>query len=312
MVDVEVWGSGGFAGQELVGMLKNHPEVRDISTPGRQTTEYGYEPAEVAFLALPQGISGAQAKKSSEAGAKVIDLSGDLRFSTAQEYERWYDEPHPAPEVLPVQYALPEHFRQDINGKEVLSMPGCYPTASLLGILPLLKEGLIQDGSDIVIDAMSGVTGRGKEPTEMTHFVTMHDNAITYKAGRKHRHVGEIEQFLQGHQVLFSPTVIPVERGLITKASVRLGDVSTNDAVDALSEAYSDEPFVKVHAPNVLPTMKETIRTDTCHIGLVAIAGMVQVVSSLDNLRKGASSQAVQAFNIMQGFDETLGLTPVK
>jgi N-acetyl-gamma-glutamyl-phosphate reductase len=283
----------------------------------------------VVFSALPNYVSAIEADRHRSNGSTVIDLSGDLRFPTAESYNDWHDKPHPAPHLLPAPYCLPEyphiagkHTPNDPRhtslapGRKLASIPGCYPTATLLALLPLLSRNLIDmQGMPVIVDADSGISGRGKKPTEDTHYMSVSNNAVPYKTGREHRHVGEMELFLDDNEVFFSPTTIAIERGMLVKATARLAfGVTPGRVRQAFSEAYSENhtPFVKVLADETLPTIQETIRTDECHIGFVVVKHTIQIGSSLDNLRKGAASQAVQAFNIMHGLDETSGLKPQK
>ncbi len=327
---VAVLGGSGFAGQELTGILENHPAVASVQTP--VTGELAeFEGSEVVFAALPNHTSAREVDRHYSNGSTVIDLSGDLRFPTAGSYNAWHDRPHPAPHLLPAPYCLPEyphiagkHTPDDprhtslAEGRKLASMPGCYPTATLLGLLPLLHRGLIDmQGAPIIIDADSGISGRGKKPSEETHFMSVSNNAVSYKTGRQHRHVGEMELFLDGNEVFFSPTTIAIERGMLVKATARLAVGTTLGQVrQAFVDAYEatplTAPFVKVLPEDELPTIQETVRTDECHIGFVVVNRTIQIGSSLDNLRKGAASQAVQAFNVMHGLDETVGLTPKK
>ncbi len=309
--DTAILGAGGFAGQELYGILRNHPNVANVHTPNREELSE-FEGSEVVFSALPHGESARQAARFKELGSVVIDLSGDLRFPTPTGYEQWYHQTHPAPELLPAPYVLPEHWEEDLSEAQVLSMPGCYPTATLLGLLPLIKKDLLDIDQPVInVDALSGVSGRGKKPTELTHFNTMSGNAISYKPGREHRHVGEIEQYLGGHAIFFAPTVIPIERGMLVKTTAQLDQgVTERMALRALEEAYRVEPFVDILPAGYIPDIHDTVRSDQCHIGIVADGHTVQITSSLDNLRKGAASQAVQAYNMRYGLEETAGLTP--
>ncbi len=314
-IDVAVWGHSGFAGQELVEILQSHPNVDNIRRVGREMPD-DLDSTEVAFLALPHGPSGEAAGKLAVAGHVVIDLSGDLRFPRPEDYSKWYGQSHSAPELLPVPYALPELYGDCIAGNQVVSMPGCYPTATLLGSVPLIENGLIKPDSTLVVNAISGVSGRGKQPTELTHFMTMSGNAITYNTGRVHRHVGEIEQFLDGRTIFFSPMVIPIERGMLVQTTAELQDnVDIDEVIETFEEAYSDEPLVKVLSYDEkgnLPDIHDSVRTDGCYIGFVVSRNTIHIVSSIDNLRKGAASQAVQVFNILNDLPELTGLRALK
>lgn len=313
MIDfkVGVWGSSGYAGKELVKILDRHPDVESIYTPSRSEAFDPTEGVDTAFLALPYGESAKVASRllHLKSAKKIIDLSGDLRFSTAEEYEKWYKQPHPAPELLPVPYGLPEIFRSEIASSDIISMPGCYPTAVLLGLIPIIRRQLTIPDCTITIDALSGASGAGKKLTEQTHFFELVGDAVPYKVGSEHQHVGEMEQFL-GHSVLFSPTLLSVETGMLTKSSFRIDKQTTSpdDICCVLEEFYKSEPFVTVLPYGKVPTLKETVRTNECHIGVAVVGDTAQVISSIDNLVKGAAGQAVQVFNISNGLPETTAL----
>ncbi len=307
-INVSVLGSTGFAGQELVAVLKTHPYIKKINAPERKDKISIKN--ETVFLALPHGESGKVAPDLLNASNQIIDLSGDFRFSNPKDYEKWYKWPHPAPKLLPAPYALPEYFSDDIKDKSLVSVPGCYPTAALLAIMPLFKKGLVSPKPTVDIIALSGVSGAGKKPSSMNHFVSMHGNAISYSPGHQHRHVGEIEQFIKS-EITFSPVIIPVERGMLLHATLEITKTISESEIEAIfKEAYASKPFVKVLPAGKVPTLKETSGKDVCHIGFVAFKNKIVVVSSLDNLRKGAATQATQAFNIASGFPETTGLIP--
>ena len=309
-IDVAVLGYGGFIGQELVDTLKKHPRVDNIHTPTREELPE-FEGSEVIFSALPPGKSAKQVTRFLRLGSTILDFAGDSRFQTAPEYEKWYGQPHPAPEILPVPYGLPEHSRDQLQGQPLVAIPGCYPTGALLALRPLVDKGLIQTDTTIIVNADSGVSGAGKEPTELTSYMNMSGNAVSYKTGRQHRHVGEIEQFLDGRSIFFSPTVIPIERGMLVKVNAHLVDGTTQqDVHNVLGTAYRKEPFTHVLPEEKIPEIKETTYTDECHIGAVVVGNTLQTGSSLDNLRKGGSSQGIHVFNIVLGFPETTGLTP--
>ncbi len=309
--DVAVWGAKGYAGQELVGILENHPNIGRIAEVGRETAE-DLSGIDAFFLALPHGTSGEVAKQQASPGHTVIDLSGDFRFPEAADYENWYHQRHAAPELLPVPYGLPELFRSTIPGHKLIANPGCYPTATLLGLVPLVEHGLIQPNERIVVDALSGVSGMGKAKEQEATRVISAGDSYSYKVGRVHQHVGEIEQFLHGSEIFFSPSVGPFFRGMLVKSTSQVKNgVEPDDVAAVLSDTYANEPFVTVLTPGETPSIESTKNTDGCVIGFVTVGNTVQVVSSIDNLRKGAASQAVQSFNIVFELPETSGLTPL-
>ena len=313
-VKTAVWGASGYAGTILSELLIDHPHVASVEALTRHDPAEATD-ADVAFLAIPDGPAGALAAKLRERGVSVIDLSADLRFSTASEYEQWYGRVHPAPHLLPATYALPEQNRDAIRNNPLLSMPGCYPTATLLGALPLRRAGILAPEGIISVNAESGYSGRGKNITQGELEAIEAGFIKPYNVGGVHRHVGEIEEQLGARgQVVFSPaTNGQIFSGMLVRTTLPLTRRATTEDLHALYEAtYADEPFVKVLEPGGVPSMGETSETHCCHIGVIAVerSNAAIVVSSQDNLRKGAASQAVQVFNIQQGFEETTALAP--
>jgi N-acetyl-gamma-glutamyl-phosphate reductase len=245
----------------------------------------------------------------------VIDLSADLRFTDPEVYSQWYDIEHPNPELLPVPYGLPELHRDEIANAQAVGVPGCYPTATLLGLYPLLSvEGLSVD-APIIVDAKSGISGAGRTPSDSTHFVEVYGDIIPYKAGRSHRHVGEMEQEIRRFMpapptLIFTPHLVPVDRGLMASLYLTLTYPYTSDRIHSLyTNVYSDEPLVNVMPLGSHSTFKRVQRTNYCDISITPINDQyVHITATLDNLRKGAASQAVQCFNLMYGFRETISL----
>lgn len=329
-IRVGVMGAAGYAGQNLVEILCAHPSVQIIfatsnTYPGQPVsgTDLRYIRSEDArlkdvdavFLALPHTASAPVAKQALDAGVRVIDLSADMRLDTPEEYTRWYDVEHPHPELLPVPYGLPELNRDAISDTQVVAVPGCYPTAVLLGLYPLLRVQGLSLEAPIVVDAKSGVSGAGRTPTMTTHFVEMFGNLVPYKVGRKHRHVGEIEQeisrFMQlSDPLIFTPHLVPVDRGLMASITVTLNYNLTSDRVHSLyTNVYADEPLVELLPLGQEATFRHAVLSNRCHISITPITERyVHITSVLDNLRKGAASQAVQCFNLMFDLPETQAL----
>lgn len=327
---VGVFGASGYAGLDLVEILAQHPHVELIFATSNtyagdvvHGTDLHYMPSEEAdlravefvFLALPHKTSAMYAKKAIEAGCRVVDLSADLRLNTAEAYAQWYDTPHPHPELLPVPYGLPEMHRDELRGARVVAAPGCYPTTTLLGLYPLLQLGAIQVNSPIIVDAKSGVSGAGRVPTDRTHFVEVFGNLVPYNVGRKHRHVGEIEQEINrygnyGTPLVFTPHLLPVDRGLMASLYVTLNHTLPCTKVhDVYANLYADEPLVEVLPLGANATLKHAVRTNKCFISVLPVCEqVVHITSVTDNLRKGASSQAVQCFNLMMGYPEVTAL----
>jgi N-acetyl-gamma-glutamyl-phosphate reductase len=321
-------GATGFAGQELVRILARHPGAgltvamasQATSTPRRLAAlariwDGDVRPldlptlvdsTDVVFLALPEAASAEIAPTLLEAGRRVVDLSGAFRLRDAALRAQWY----PATGELPsgVAYGLTEFELDAIRAARLLSNPGCYPTAALLGVQPLAQAGLLVTGTDIVVDAKSGISGAGKGATERTHFSENHGSVAAYGVFR-HRHTPEMEQSL-GRRVTFVPHLVPLDRGLMATVHTRLVPGTTRREVAAAFErAYERAPFVRLTG-EALPEIKHVVHTNFCDIGWQVDEpdGRVCIVSVIDNLLKGAAGQAVQNFNVMAGFDERAGL----
>ena len=327
-IRVAVAGATGFAGQELIRLLARHPHVAITAATGSQATStprslpalkriwdgtvVPLDPAALAgkadavFLALPEAASAELAPVLLSAGLRVIDLSGAFRLRDEASRARWY----PATKTLPngVAYGLTEFEFDAIGTAQLLSNPGCYPTASLLGLLPLQRAGLLLPGADIVIDAKSGISGAGKAPSDRTHFSENHGSVAAYNPFG-HRHTPEMEQAL-GRSVTFVPHLVPLDRGLLSSLYTRLVPGTTAAAVSAAFEgAYANAPFVRLTG-DALPEIKHVAHTNFCDLGwkVEEATGRVFVVSVIDNLVKGAAGQAIQNFNVMFGLDQKAGL----
>jgi N-acetyl-gamma-glutamyl-phosphate reductase len=327
-IRVAVAGATGFAGQELIRLLARHPHVTIAAATGSQATStprslpalkriwdgtvVPLDPAaltgkaDAVFLALPEAASAELAPVLLSAGLRVIDLSGAFRLRNDASRARWY----PATRTLPsgVAYGLTEFEFEAIRTARLLSNPGCYPTASLLGLLPLQRAGLLLPGADIVIDAKSGISGAGKAPTDRTHFSENHGSVAAYNPFG-HRHTPEMEQAL-GRTVTFVPHLVPLDRGLLSSLYARLVPGTTAAAVTAAFEReYANAPFVRL-AGDALPEIKHVAHTNFCDLGwkVDEATGRVFVVSVIDNLVKGAAGQAIQNFNVMFGLDQKAGL----
>jgi N-acetyl-gamma-glutamyl-phosphate reductase len=325
-----VFGASGYAGQDLIEILSRHPSVRLVfatsgtyaGQPVEHTTLQYIPPAEadlgqvdVVFLALPHGVSADMAAQAIRHGVKVIDLSADLRLTTPEAYRRWYGHEHPQPQLLPAPYGLPEMNRAQIPGAHWIAAPGCYPTTTLLGLYPLLRHGWIQPGAPIVVDAKSGVSGAGREPRPNLQFVEVYGDFLPYNPGRAHRHVGEIEQeihrlFAEAGPLVFTPHLLPVDRGLMASIYVTLKPgMDSADAQSLFEQTYADEPLVTVQPAGRQASLKQVVRTNGASISLTpALPSLLHITSVTDNLRKGASGQAVQCFNLMMNLPETTGL----
>lgn len=329
-IKVGVYGASGYAGQDAVEILAQHPQVEVVfatsNTYAGECVPYTdlryikHDEADLSgvdaiFLALPHMASAPMAAKGRAAGVKVIDLSADLRLDTPEVYQQWYNHAHPNPELLPVPYGLPEFNREKLRGIDLVAAPGCYPTTTLLGVAPVLRADWVQEGTPIIVDAKSGVSGAGREPKPNTHFVEVFGNFSPYNPGRAHRHVGEIEQEMKklnpnAGTLIFTPHLLPVDRGLMASIYVTLKpEYKSQDAQDLYDAAYIGEPLVKVLPPKQQATLKHVVRTNGCVISLTPVTDRyLHITSVTDNLRKGASGQAVQCFNLMFDLPETMGL----
>jgi N-acetyl-gamma-glutamyl-phosphate reductase len=329
-IRVGVYGGSGYAGQDAVEILAKHPCAEVVfatsnTYAGQDVpfTDLKYIPHETApleaveavFLALPHGVSAQMAKKALDAGLRVVDLSADFRLDTPESYQKWYSHAHPHPELLPTPYGLPEINREALRDVKLIAAPGCYPTTTILGLLPLLKAGWLEPGHPIIVDAKSGVSGAGRDPKPNLHFVEVYSNLTPYSVGRVHRHVGEIEQEIQKLDpnvgpLIFTPHLLPVDRGLMSSIYVELTADHTSSEVQALyDQTYANEPLVKVLPAGQQATLKHVVRTNGCAISVTpATERFVHITSVTDNLRKGAAGQAVQDFNLMFGLPETMGL----
>lgn len=326
-------GFRGYSGADLIQILQRHPHASPFLLEHRQDSAdqarpIGYEgppriPATVeaiagaglraVFLATPPEVSMELAPPLVERGVKVIDLSGAFRLGTVENYQRWYKEPHTAPAWLGrAVYGLPEVNRAHIAKAELLSNPGCYPTAANLAIRPLVVSGLVDLAAGIICDAKSGVSGAGRKPSLKTSFCEVEGNFSAYSL-LDHRHVPEVLSIsgLAENQFSFTAQLIPCDRGILE--TVYFSAPRVKDPAQILEiylAAYRSEPFVRVYQTPAVPDLKAVQRTNFCDIGFKfdPVTGRGVTVAAIDNLVKGAAGQAVQNMNIMFGFEETEGL----
>ena len=330
MPSVVVAGASGYAGALAARLLYLHPQfelaaVTSRSDAGVRLDElYPYHrvpltldafdiathgDVDAAIVAYPHGASAPTVAELHDAGVKVVDLSADFRLRDPGTYAEWYGE-HGAPALFGHGvYGLPELYRDQVADSHLVANPGCYPTATLIALAPLARAGLI---ADAVVDAKSGVSGAGRAPTQKTHFVTVAENVSPYGVGR-HRHAPEIDQELAalGSEVTttFTPHLLPLDQGELVSCYVTTPRPVAQDELDELyASAYRDEPFVELaESP---PGVREVRDTNLCRLLAASDSrtGKVFVFSAIDNLWKGAASQAVQNLNLMFGLDETAGL----
>jgi N-acetyl-gamma-glutamyl-phosphate reductase len=267
--------------------------------------------ADVVLCCLPHKVSMGLIPKILQAGLKVVDFSADYRLRDIKTYEAFYKVQHTDPENLKrAAFGLPELFRKDIVGKDLVANPGCYPTCSSLGLAPLVREGLIRPDT-IVISIVSGASGAGRKPSLAFHFAEMNENYFPYSVGN-HRHMPEIEQILSDVAgkpvtVLFQPHVASFTRGML--GSIYADPVRTipqKELDELYAAAYKNEPFVRVTGKP--PTVGAIAGTNFCDVWATTAKGKVIVFSALDNLVKGAAGQAIQNMNIIFGLQETMGL----
>lgn len=337
MLQVGILGITGYAGAELIQILLKHPLAQitemaaRIEKPTPISSIFGqfkkkfdmecqvFEGAgsfgrtcDLIFLALPHKVSMSMVPEFLKAGKRVIDLSADFRLKDDKLYAEWYHEEHIAASLLPeAVYGLPELYQDKIKDAKLIANPGCYPTTVILGCAPLIKHGLVLE--DIIVDSKSGISGAGATPSSITHFVNRYENFTAYNIGI-HRHIPEMEQELSllagsNIRVVFSPHLIPINRGMLSTIYLSLRKAQTQDELSLLyQEYYQHKPFVRLL--DKIPQTADVRGTNYCDIwvNLDKRTNKVIVVSAIDNLTKGASGQAVQNMNIMYGWDETLGL----
>jgi N-acetyl-gamma-glutamyl-phosphate reductase len=329
---VAVFGAAGYAGALSARLIDRHPafELTAItarSDVGRRLDDlYPHhrvplaleqldldvhaDGLDAAIVAYPHGAAAEVVSALVERGVRVVDLSADFRLRDPAVYAEWY-RPHPEPGLIEYAvYGLPELYREHIPEARIVANPGCYPTATVLGLAPLARAGLL---SDVIVDAKSGVSGAGRGATDKTHFVTVDENLTPYGVPR-HRHTPEIEQELAalGSELLvtFTPHLVPLDQGELVSCYVTLNDGGAiSDARALYLEAYEDEPFVEL--TDTPPGVRDVRETNICRISVHRDerTGRVIVFSALDNLWKGAASQAVQNLNLMFGRPEGEGIS---
>ncbi|HYF36938.1 MAG TPA: N-acetyl-gamma-glutamyl-phosphate reductase [Prosthecobacter sp.] len=345
-VKVAVLGASGYSGMELLRILLNHPHVEMVAVTSRTLAGKSLSAefprfrsvgvadsltftnpdvaslrdagAQVAFLALPHGVSGDFAAPLLDAGMKVIDLSADFRLRTATLYKEFYHGDHPAPILLEeAVYALPEVRPEEIKKARLIACPGCYPTSILLPLIPLLKAGLLAE-DPLAISSMSGATGAGRKESVPLLFCEVQNSLRSYSVP-EHRHLSEVTQELElaaGRSVRLSfvPHLVPVYAGICTTIfATPAAGVSLDQVEQALLAFYRNQPFVRLLGRNKSPDTKHVMGTNFIDIGwaLDQRAGRLILMSAEDNIGKGASGQAVQNLNLVCGFEPTAGLRSI-
>jgi N-acetyl-gamma-glutamyl-phosphate reductase len=329
--NVAVFGAAGYAGALSARLVHRHPafELRAVtarSDVGRRLDDlYPHhrvplvleqldldrhaDGLDAAIVAYPHGAAAEVVSALVERGVRVVDLSADFRLRDPDVYAEWY-RPHPEPGLIAyAAYGLPELYRDQIRDTKIVANPGCYPTATVLALAPLARAGVLRD---VVVDAKSGVSGAGRAATDKTHFVTVDENLSPYGVPR-HRHTPEIEQELAALgaelPITFTPHLIPLDQGELVSCYATVADTATAELVDLYSEAYGDEPFIEL--TGTPPGVRDVRETNICRISVHRDdrTGRVIVFSALDNLWKGAASQAVQNLNLMFGRPEGEGIS---
>ncbi|MGI9591059.1 MAG: N-acetyl-gamma-glutamyl-phosphate reductase [Myxococcota bacterium] len=335
---VGVFGASGYAGLELLRLLARHPQleisvvtseqragqaVGEAFPALRERLDLRFEPAEperlagqmdLAFTALPHAASAPTMAVLREAGVAVADISADYLLRDLAVYEAWYG-PHARPELVgKAVYGLPELYREELAGAPLVACPGCYPTGAILPLAPFLREGLVETAG-IVVDSKSGVSGAGRKLDAGFLFGELDENAKAYKVA-DHRHAPEIEQeasVLAGTpvQLTFVPHLLPTVRGILSSVYCRpTRALGTGEALALLRESYAHETFVRVLPEGETPSLAAVRGSNFCDVAAVADErnGTLVLLSSLDNLVKGAAGQALQCANLMAGFPEAEGL----
>ncbi len=340
-ISVGIVGASGYGGVQLVRLLLEHPAVEiaylggegsagksfDELYPhlGKRVESLKIEPVDVetianrcqvVFLSLPNGLAYQMTPTLLEKGCKVLDLSADYRFFNLDTYQAWYGGDRTDRDVAAnTVYGLPELYRTQIREAQLVGCPGCYPTASLLAIAPLLKQGLVAPGS-IVIDAKSGTSGGGRQ-AKVGLLLAEADNTLAAYNVTRHRHTPEIEQIcsdLAGHEVLvqFTPHLIPMVRGILSTVYAQLRDpgLVREDLITIYNAFYRSSPWVKILPAGIYPQTKWACGTNANYIGIEVDprTNRAIIMSAIDNLLKGQAGQAIQCMNLMLGLDETEGL----
>jgi N-acetyl-gamma-glutamyl-phosphate reductase len=335
MIKVGIVGCSGYTAIEAIKLLLHHPQAEIVAATSRQADgsslvdmhpQFSHrtrlmvedlspkqvaERCDVAFCCLPHGASAPIVVQLLEAGCRVIDLSADYRLSTPALYQKWYGDHHPDPGRLgQVPYGLPELFASAIKPAKLVANPGCYPTSAILPLAPLLKEGII-DSNGIVVNSVSGVSGAGRTPKLGNLYSEVNESISAYSVG-SHRHQPEIIDICARFSgvtpnLVFTPHLSPMDRGIFSTIYVRpSANVTANQIRECLCGFYQKSSFVRIVGH--LPATKHIAHTNFCDISVRENDGWIIILSTLDNLIKGASGAAVQCMNLMYDLDEKLSL----
>ncbi|MEY3460058.1 MAG: N-acetyl-gamma-glutamyl-phosphate reductase [Planctomycetota bacterium] len=338
MTRVAILGATGYTALELLRILARHPHVSVVAATTRQDDRpalSGIHPSltglfdlrcenlspedtgklcDIAFCCLPHKASMEAVPRLLDAGCRVVDLSADYRLTDPAVYQKWYDHPHTdTARLASAVYGLPEIYGPRIPSASLIANPGCYTSASILALAPLISAGRIES-SGIIIDAKSGISGAGRTPKLSNLFSECNENVTAYSIGN-HRHTPEIEQVLgdvgkSSVQVAFNPHLMPMDRGIFCSIYPRLTSPATQqELLDIFRRFYHGQPFIRV--VDHIPSTKDTAGTNFCDLTVRFNRDQLVVFAALDNLIKGASGVAVQNMNLMLGLDQRLGMLPV-
>ena len=335
MIRVAIIGASGYTGAESIEILLRHSQaeltyltalpvecgpVGDVFGQFKGRCNLQIEPldfkklsslADVALCCLPHKVSMGFVPKLLDIGLKVIDFSADYRIKDVAVYEKFYQKHTDTNNLARAVFGLPELFREQIKGADLVANPGCFPTGALLAMAPLLKENLVETDS-IIVNAVTGISGAGRNPSSKFHFPNMNENLFAYGIG-SHRHMPEMEQIaseIAGCEVtiLFQPHAGPFDRGILSTVYCQpKKKISSEQLLQLYNDFYKAELFVQICQDS--PSVKDVAGTNYCHIFVTCVKGRIVSFSAIDNLVKGASGQAIQNMNIVFGLEETLGLS---
>lgn len=337
MINVGIIGATGYAGIELIRLLVNHPKIKikalsSVSFEGENiqqvypnirnivdiectNSQEVIRNSDVIFVALPHGLSEHIAYECIKNHKICIDLGADFRLTSEEEYKKWYEKEYEIKDIhKKAVYGLSEIYREKIKTADIVANPGCYPTGAALGIIPLIKEETI-DKKSIIIDAKSGTTGAGREPSAITHFSQCNENIAPYKIA-SHRHIPEIEQTLSEIAknkitVIFTPHLIPVNRGILSTIYCKKSlDVDIQYVYKAYTDYYKNEKFIRILPLGEIAKIKNVQYSNYCDISIHMDErnNTIIILSAIDNMIKGAAGQAIQNMNIRMGWNEDEGL----
>lgn len=335
MINVGIVGAAGYSGLELIKILNNHPGADIVKLFGNRSAgnyieeihpslkgiiskeieifnENLLDKLDLVFFALPSGQSIPFVKSVVDKGKRVIDIGGDFRLVSTEVYMKYYKHEHTEPELINrAVYGLSEWNENKISSAQIVANPGCYPTSILLPLIPLLKENIINE-EFISITSYSGTSGAGKSVSENMIFAEVNENVRAYKIGT-HQHIPEIKKYLNlfssaEPDISFVPHLLPATRGIYTTIQSKIkSSINEKLCMEIYNKYYDDKPFIRLFH-NSIPEMKNVIHTNFCDIGLSITDNIITIISTIDNLIKGAAGQAIQNMNIMYGLDQTEGL----